>query len=107
MTALARTAVRGLGSVASVLVLLLAWEALARTGWISAFLLPSLASVLARVGSDVVAAEFWANLGTTLYRAGAAFGIAATIAAASKALDRNRLDKRTIDNALCRSPIRW
>lgn len=77
MTALARAGLRGLGSVASVLVLLLAWEALARAGWVSAFLLPSLSSVLARVGTDVVSADFWANLGTTLYRAGVAFAIAA------------------------------
>lgn len=77
MTALARAALRGLRSIGSVLALLLAWEALARTGWVSAFLLPSLSSVLARVGADVVSAEFAANLGTTLYRAGVAFVIAA------------------------------
>lgn len=77
MIALARAGLRGLGSVASVVALLLAWEALARAGWVSAFLLPSLSSVLARVGSDVVSADFWAGLGSTLYRAGIAFAIAA------------------------------
>lgn len=77
MMALARAALRGLRSIGSVLALLLAWEAVARTGWVSAFLLPSLSSVLVRVGADVVSAEFAANLGTTLYRAGVAFVIAA------------------------------
>lgn len=76
---LARAGLRGLGAAASLLALLLAWEAVARTGRVSAFLLPPLTSVAVRVGADLLSAEFAANLTTTLYRAGAAFVIAAAV----------------------------
>ena len=52
MSRLARAGLRGLGAAGSLLALLLAWEAVARTGRVSAFLLPPLTSVAARVGES-------------------------------------------------------
>jgi len=70
--ALARRA----GAVASLLVLLVAWEAAARSGIVTAFLLPPLSAVLARVGHDAMTGELAVNLGLTLYRALTGFAIA-------------------------------
>jgi ABC-type nitrate/sulfonate/bicarbonate transport system permease component len=70
--ALARRA----GAIASLLVLLVAWEAASRSGIVTAFLLPPLSAVLARVGHDAVSGELAVNLGATLYRALTGFAIA-------------------------------
>ena len=70
--ALARRA----GAIASLLVLLVAWEAASRSGVVTTFLLPPLSAVLARVGEDAMSGELAINLGMTLYRALAGFAIA-------------------------------
>lgn len=70
--ALARRA----GAIASLLVLLVAWEAAARSGIVTAFLLPPLSAVLGRVGEDAMSGELTVNLGLTLYRALTGFAIA-------------------------------
>lgn len=70
-------ALRGLTSVGSVLALLVSWEGLARSGWVSPFQLPPLSSVLARIGTDAASADFFRDLGATTYRAAVGFAIAA------------------------------
>ncbi|HEV2336622.1 MAG TPA: ABC transporter permease [Stellaceae bacterium] len=64
------------GAVASLLALVIAWEGAARSGIVSAFLLPPLSAVLARVADDAVSGALAVNLGLTLYRAITGFAIA-------------------------------
>jgi ABC-type nitrate/sulfonate/bicarbonate transport system permease component len=73
--ALARRA----GAIASLLALVVAWEAASRAGLVTPFLLPSLSAVLERVWEDALSGELWVNLGLTLYRALAGFGIAGVL----------------------------
>ncbi len=61
----------------SVIAFALAWEGFARSGAVTAFMLPKLSVVLERIGSDAVSGELWRNLGLTLYRALTGFFIAA------------------------------
>jgi ABC-type nitrate/sulfonate/bicarbonate transport system permease component len=67
---------RRAGAIASLLALVVAWEAASRSGIVTPFLLPALSAVLARVGEDAMSGELWVNLGLTLYRALAGFAIA-------------------------------
>jgi ABC-type nitrate/sulfonate/bicarbonate transport system permease component len=55
----------------------LAWEAFARSGAVTPFMLPRLGDVLARVWADALAGDLALNTGLTLYRAFAGFLIAA------------------------------
>ena len=57
--------------------LAIAWEAFARSGAVTAFMLPALSVVLERIWTDGVSGELWTNLGLTLYRSFAGFLIAA------------------------------
>src|SRR5215469_9372113 len=68
---------RRLGGLLPLVVLLLGWESLSRSGAVSAFLLPPLSAVLERVWDDALSGELATNLGMTLYRALAGFAIAA------------------------------
>ena len=78
--------------VFSVLVLLIAWEAFARSGRVTPFMLPSFSAVAARIYSDAVAGDLWINLGLTLYRAMTGFVIAAVGGIAlGAAMSRSRL----------------
>ncbi len=52
----------------SILAVLLFWEAFARSGWVSSFLLPSFSSVVERMAGDTLSGALFANLGPTLYR---------------------------------------
>jgi len=52
-----------------VLVLLAAWEALARSGAFTPFVLPSLASVVERIWTDAMSGDLFVNMGLTIYRA--------------------------------------
>ncbi len=61
----------------SVLSLAIAWEALARSGSVTAFMLPRLSVVLARIWSDALSGDLPQALGLTLYRALGGFAIAA------------------------------
>ncbi len=54
-----------------------AWEGLARSHIMTAYLLPPLSVVLAQVWQDIVSGDLFINLGQTLYRALAGFAIAA------------------------------
>lgn len=67
---------RRAGAIASLLALVVAWEAASRSGIVTPFLLPPLSAVLARVWEDAASGELVVNLGLTLYRALAGFAIA-------------------------------
>jgi taurine transport system permease protein len=62
---------------APILILGLAWEALALSGTLTPYQLPRLSAVLARIWTDAVAGDLLLNTGLTLYRALAGFAIAA------------------------------
>ncbi|MBV9828079.1 MAG: ABC transporter permease [Alphaproteobacteria bacterium] len=65
------------GAIASLLVLVAAWEAASRSGVVTPFLLPPLSEVLGRVFDDAQSGDLAVNLGLTLYRALTGFAIAA------------------------------
>lgn len=60
----------------SILVLLIAWELFARSGKVTMFMLPPFSAVVERIYADAIAGDLWRNMGLTLYRAMAGFGIA-------------------------------
>lgn len=60
----------------TIVLLLLIWESLARSGIVSRFMLPPLAPVVDRIGEDLVSGEFVLNAARTLSRALAGFAIA-------------------------------
>jgi len=60
----------------SVIVLAAAWEGIARSGEVTAFMLPALSVVLERVWSDALSGDLFHNLGFTFYRAIVGFAIA-------------------------------
>jgi ABC-type nitrate/sulfonate/bicarbonate transport system permease component len=64
-------------SSVSIVLLLAAWEAFARSGKVTAFMLPPFSAVVARIYADAMAGTLWLNLGLTLYRAMVGFAIAA------------------------------
>jgi ABC-type nitrate/sulfonate/bicarbonate transport system permease component len=68
---------RGLVRAAPIMLLALAWEALAASGAVTPFQLPRLSAVLARIGTDTVAGDLLLNTALTLYRALFGFAIAA------------------------------
>jgi ABC-type nitrate/sulfonate/bicarbonate transport system permease component len=68
---------RGLSRWASILVLLAAWEMLARAHVFTEFLLPSFSAVVVRLAEDVVSGDLLLGIGLTLYRALAGFALAA------------------------------
>lgn len=70
-------AIARLAGLLPLIALIVAWEALSRSGVVSTFLLPPLSAVLARVWNDAISGELTLNLGMTLYRALAGFAIAA------------------------------
>jgi ABC-type nitrate/sulfonate/bicarbonate transport system permease component len=57
--------------------LALAWEGFARSGLVTAFMLPPLSAVLERIWADAAEGGLAVQLGATLYRAGLGFLIAA------------------------------
>jgi ABC-type nitrate/sulfonate/bicarbonate transport system permease component len=59
----------GFARIFSVLALLVAWEALARSGTFTPFVLPSLSSVIERIYADAMSGELFINTGLTVYRA--------------------------------------
>jgi ABC-type nitrate/sulfonate/bicarbonate transport system permease component len=60
----------------SILLLLIAWEAFARSGRVTAFMLPPFSAVVERIWADALTGDLWHNLGLTVYRAMAGFFIA-------------------------------
>jgi ABC-type nitrate/sulfonate/bicarbonate transport system permease component len=67
---------RGLSASLTLIAVLAAWEAFARGGAVSSFLLPPFSVVLERVFEDTLSGALVANLGVTLYRALLGFAIA-------------------------------
>jgi ABC-type nitrate/sulfonate/bicarbonate transport system permease component len=61
----------------SLVLLLVAWEVIARSGKVTPFMLPPLSAVIARIYDDAASGALWTNLGLTLFRAMAGFFIAA------------------------------
>ena len=74
---LGRLTLSGTMRVFSIVLLLAVWEALARSGTFTHFQLPAFSTVVARIWEDGVSGDLWLNTGLTLYRALAAFFIAA------------------------------
>jgi ABC-type nitrate/sulfonate/bicarbonate transport system permease component len=72
-----RAAARALASWAVIIVLLLAWEIVARSGLVTAFMLPPLSEVIARIIHDATDGNLAENVALTLYRALTGFAIAA------------------------------
>jgi ABC-type nitrate/sulfonate/bicarbonate transport system permease component len=68
---------RAVARAGPILLLALAWEALAASGVVTPFQLPRLSAVLARIWTDAVAGDLALNTALTLYRALAGFLIAA------------------------------
>ena len=66
---------RGAG-LFSILVVLVAWEYFARSGRVTAFMLPAFSVVAQRIYTDAVHGDLWLNLGLTMYRALTGFAIA-------------------------------
>jgi ABC-type nitrate/sulfonate/bicarbonate transport system permease component len=76
----------------SILLLLIAWEAFARSGKVTMFMLPPFSAVVERIYADAVAGDLWRNLGLTIYRAMTGFFIASVGGIALGALmSRSRL----------------
>ena len=82
-----------------VIVLLGAWELLARSGTVTPFLLPALSAVLERIWSDaVVRRSLRSTPALTLYRALAGFAIAPSLGVAlGMAMSRNALARWFFD----------
>ena len=85
----------GMARLTSVVVLVAAWEAFARSGAVTPFVLPPPTDVLARIWTDAVTGDLWHNTGVTLYRALTGFAIAA-VAGIALGMAIHRI-----------APIRW
>jgi ABC-type nitrate/sulfonate/bicarbonate transport system permease component len=70
---------RGIKGGATLILLLIVWEAAARSGVVSAFLLPSFSVVMERVWDDTVSGDLVVNLAQTLYRVAVGFAIAGAL----------------------------
>ncbi len=82
----------GLARVFSVIALAVAWEAAARSGAFTPFMLPALSAVLERIWHDLVAGDLLTNAGVTLYRALVGFLVGAVAGIAlGMAISRNRI----------------
>jgi ABC-type nitrate/sulfonate/bicarbonate transport system permease component len=68
---------RGVRAGLTLILVLAAWEIVARAGIVSSFLLPPLSVVLERVWQDALSGDLVLNLGLTLYRGILGFAIAA------------------------------
>jgi ABC-type nitrate/sulfonate/bicarbonate transport system permease component len=71
-----RATLSGAARVASMLVLLVAWEVFARSGAVTTYQLPALSAVLMRIWQDALNGDLFINTGLTLYRAIVGFIIA-------------------------------
>jgi ABC-type nitrate/sulfonate/bicarbonate transport system permease component len=70
-------AFRGGAAVFSILVVLIAWEVFARSGKVTAFMLPPFSAVAERIYADAISGALWRNLSVTMLRALTGFFIAA------------------------------
>ncbi len=82
----------GFARIFSIGLVLIAWEALARSGTFTPFQLPALSAVLERIWSDAVSGDLAINTGLTLYRALVSFAICAVGGVAiGMAMSRNKI----------------
>jgi ABC-type nitrate/sulfonate/bicarbonate transport system permease component len=89
---MARIALWGFARVFSIVVLLVAWELLARSGRFTPFQLPALTAVLERIWSDAVAGDLAINTALTLYRALVSFAICVVLGVGiGVAMSRNKV----------------
>jgi ABC-type nitrate/sulfonate/bicarbonate transport system permease component len=65
-----RAVARALAGSGAILILLLAWESVARSGAVTAYMLPPLSEVIARIARDAASGDLAVNAALTLYRAG-------------------------------------
>ncbi len=87
-----RGATRQLIAWSPVIVLLIAWEAVARSGLVTPFMLPTFSGVLERIATDTMSGELPVAIGLTLWRALAGFFISAVFGIAlGIAMARTRL----------------
>jgi ABC-type nitrate/sulfonate/bicarbonate transport system permease component len=70
---------RGIKGGLTLILLLAAWEGFARSGAVSAFLLPPLSVVMERVWDDAMSGDLAINLAQTLYRMAVGFAISAVL----------------------------
>jgi ABC-type nitrate/sulfonate/bicarbonate transport system permease component len=77
-----RRTLDALGPFVTIGAILLAWEILARQQIVTPFLLPAMSVVVARVLEDLTSGQLLFDVGLTLYRAFAAFALAAAIGVA-------------------------
>jgi len=78
--------------LAPIAVLLAAWEIFARSGAVTAFMLPPLSAVLVRIHDNALSGDLFINAGVTLYRALAGFLIASLAGVAlGAAMARSRV----------------
>lgn len=70
---------KALASLGSIVVLLVAWELLARSGTFTPFLLPKFTVVIERIATDMWSGIWFTSIGATLYRAVVGFLAAAVI----------------------------
>lgn len=68
--------------VVPIIGLLVAWELFARSGAVTAFVLPPFSVVAERIWVDALSGELWRNISVTIYRAAAGFLIGGTIGVA-------------------------
>ncbi len=89
---LGRLMLSGTMRVFSIVLLLVIWEALARSGIFTHFQLPAFSSVVARIWEDGTSGDLFLNTALTLYRALVAFCIAAIGGVAiGMAMSRSRI----------------
>jgi ABC-type nitrate/sulfonate/bicarbonate transport system permease component len=87
---IARTLLWGIGHVISIVLLIVAWEVLARSGMFTHFQLPAFSEVMVRIWDDAISGDLWLNTALTLYRALTAFLICAVLGVAiGMAMSRN------------------
>ncbi len=88
----ARAALWGFARVFSILLVLVVWEALARSGKYTPYQLPALTAVLGRIWDDAVTGDLAINTALTLYRALVSFAICAVLGTAiGMAMSRNKI----------------
>ena len=89
---IARTALWGFARVFSIVLVLVVWEMLARSGKYTPYQLPALTAVLGRIWDDAVSGDLAINTALTLYRALVSFAICAVLGVAiGTAMSRNKI----------------
>ena len=69
----------GVAHTLGIVALLVAWEAFARSGAVTMFILPPFSAVLTRIWEDALHGDLWLNTSLTIYRAFAGFALGGVI----------------------------